>query len=170
MYYQSSVTHLGSIDDAHVHASFAGMVQEGAVEAAPHRLVAPEGEGNVGDAPTDLAARALPLDLPGGTDEVHSIVVVLRHAGTDSEDVGVEDDVFRVEAHLLHQNPEGSGADAHLVLSCGRLRIANNINNNKQVHLQDDISPQLQQKLDSTGQHQRRNVPTVMTSAILAVC
>ena len=98
------------------------MVQEGAVEAAPHRLIAPEGEGNVGDAPTDLAARALPLDLPGGADEVHSIIVVLRHAGADSEDVGVEDDVFRVKAHLLHQDSESSGADAHLVLSSGCLQ------------------------------------------------
>ncbi len=116
------LTHLGGIDNAHVHASFAGMVQEGAVEAAPHRLVAPEGEGNVGHPPTDLAPRALPLDLPGGTDEIHSIVVVLRHASADSEDVGVEDDVLRVETHLLHQDSEGSGADAHLVLSSGCLQ------------------------------------------------
>ena len=118
----NSITHLCSIDDAHVHAGFAGMVQEGAVEAAPYRLVAPEGEGNVGHPPTDLAPRALPLDLPGSTNEIHSVVVVLRHASADSEDVGVEDDVFRVKAHLLHQNPEGSGADAHLVLSCGCLQ------------------------------------------------
>ncbi len=122
MYHQTSVAHLGGINDAHVHASFAGMVQEGAVEAAPHRLIAPEGEGNVGHPSTDLAARALPLDLAGGTDEVHGIVVVLRHAGANSEDVGVENDVFRIKAHLLHQNPEGSGADAHLVLSCGCLQ------------------------------------------------
>ncbi len=117
--------HLCSIDDAHVHASFAGMVQEGAVEAASHRLIASEGEGNVGDPSTDLAARALPLDLPGSADEVHSIVVVLRHAGANSEDVGVKNDVFRVKAHLLHQDLKGSGADAHLVLSSGRLHIAN---------------------------------------------
>ena len=117
--------HLRSIDDAHVHASSAGMMQESAVEAAPHRLIAPKGEGNVGDAPTDLAARALPLDLPGSPDEVHSIVVVLRHAGANSEDVGVEDDVFRVKAHVLHQNSESSGANAHLVLSSGRLHAAN---------------------------------------------
>ena len=116
---------LCSINNAHVHASFAGMVQEGAVEAAPHRLIAPEGEGDVGHPSTDLAPRALPLDLPGSPDEVHGVVVVLRHASADSEDVGVEDDVFRVKAHLLYQNPEGSGADAYLVLSCGRLCIAN---------------------------------------------
>lgn len=70
-------TYLCCIDDAHIHAGLAGMMQEGAVEATPDCLVASEGEGNVGDAPTDLAAWALPLDLPGCPDEVHSVVVVL---------------------------------------------------------------------------------------------
>ena len=118
MYYQTSVAHLGGINDAHVHASFASMVQEGAVEAAPHCLIAPEGEGNVGHPSTDLAARAFLLDLGCSIDEVHSIVVVLRHASADSEDVGVKDNVFRIEAHLLHQNPVGPCADANFVLSC----------------------------------------------------
>ncbi|KAA6426367.1 MAG: hypothetical protein FRX49_03478 [Trebouxia sp. A1-2] len=78
--------------------------QEGAMESTPDRLIAPEGEGNVGDAPTDLAARAFLLDLGCGINEVHSVIVVLRHASANSEDVGVKDDVFRVETHLLHQN------------------------------------------------------------------
>ncbi|KAA6426368.1 MAG: hypothetical protein FRX49_03479 [Trebouxia sp. A1-2] len=91
--------------------------EESAVEAAPHRLIAPKGEGNVGDAPTDLAARALPLDLPGSPDEVHSIVVVLRHAGANSEDVGVEDDVFRVKAHCLTH----ATLTAHIVMSITHL-------------------------------------------------
>ena len=72
-----AIGYLGCIDDAHVHAGLAGMVQEGAVEAPPHRLIASEGEGNVGDTPADLAPWALPLDLPGGANEVHSVVVVL---------------------------------------------------------------------------------------------
>ena len=110
--------YLGSVDDAHVHASSASMVQEGAMESTPDRLIAPEGEGNVGDAPTDLAARAFLLDLGCGINEVHSVIVVLRHASANSEDVGVKDDVFRVETHLLHQNHVGPCADAHLVLSC----------------------------------------------------
>ena len=113
--------YLSSIDDAHVHAGLAGVVQEDAVEAAPHSLIASEGEGDVGDAPTDLAAWALPLDLPGGADEVHSIVVVLSHAGADSQDVGVKDDVLGVEAHLLNQDLVCPLADAHLVLKASSL-------------------------------------------------
>ena len=112
---------LGSIDNAHVHTSPAGMVQEGAVEAAPDCLIASEGEGDVGHPPTDLAPRADPLDLPGGPGEVHSVVVVLCHAGANGQDVGVEDDVLGVKPHLLHQDLEGPCADAHLVLSCGSL-------------------------------------------------
>ena len=73
----TSCVYLNSIDNAHVHASLAGMVQEGTVEAPSHCLIASEGEGNVGDAPADLAPWALPLDLPGGANEVDSVVVVL---------------------------------------------------------------------------------------------
>ena len=69
--------YLGCIDDAHVHAGLAGMVQESTVEGSANRLVASEGEGNVGNAPADLAAWALLLDLRRCVDEVHSIVVVL---------------------------------------------------------------------------------------------
>ena len=69
-------------------------MQEDRVESATHSLIATEAEGNVGDAATDLAARAHVLNLTRGTDEVHSIVVVLCHAGTNGEDVGVEDYVL----------------------------------------------------------------------------
>ena len=84
------------------------------MEGAPNRLVAAEGEGDVGHAAADLGAGALPLDLARGTDEVDGVVVVLRQAGAHGEDVGVENDVLRVEAHLLHQDAVGALADAHL--------------------------------------------------------
>ena len=64
------------------------------MEATAHCLVATEAEGDVGDATTDLAARAHALDFTSCTDEVHSIVVVFRHAGADGEHVGVKDDVL----------------------------------------------------------------------------
>ena len=115
--------YLSCIDDAHVHASFAGMVQEGTVECPPHWLIASEGEGNVGHTTTDFAPWAPLLDLCSGVDEVHSIVVVLCHAGPHSEDIGVKDDVLWVEPHLLHQDLVGAGADAHLVLSSGSLHV-----------------------------------------------
>ena len=97
------------------------MVQEGAVEASSDCFIASEAEGDIGHATADLATWAQPLDLPSCADEVHCIVVVLCHAGTHSQDVGVKDDVLGVKAHILYQDPERSGADAHLVLSCGSL-------------------------------------------------
>jgi len=106
--------HLRRVDDAHVHARLARVVQEGGVEGAPHRLVAAEGEGNVGHAAADLGAGAHALDLARGADEVHGVVVVLRQASAHGEDVGVEDDVLGVETNVLHQDAVCALADAHL--------------------------------------------------------
>ena len=90
------------------------MVQKGAVEAAPDRLVAAEAEGDVGDAAADLAAGAHALDLARGADKIDGVVVVLGHAGADGEDVGVEDDVLGVEADVLHQDAVRALAHLHL--------------------------------------------------------
>jgi len=47
-------------------------------------------------------------------EEVDGVVVVFRQAGANSQDVGVEDDVLGVKAHLLDQDLERPTADAHL--------------------------------------------------------
>ena len=107
-------SHLSSIDDAHVHALSASMVKEGRVKSPAHGLIPPEGESNVRHTAADLAPRADPLDLPAGLEEVDGIVVVLSHACSDGEDVGVENDVLWVEAHLLYQDPESPLTDSHL--------------------------------------------------------
>mmetsp|Transcript_4876 Transcript_4876/g.16886 ORF Transcript_4876/g.16886 Transcript_4876/m.16886 type:complete len:474 (+) Transcript_4876:1973-3394(+) len=117
------LNHLSRVDDAHVHASNAGVVEERAVERAAHRLVAAEREGEVGHAARNLGARAHTLDLAGGVDEVDAVVVVLLHTGADGEDVRVEDDVLRVEAHLLHEDAVGARADANLLRLRGRLAL-----------------------------------------------
>lgn len=106
--------HLSSIDNAHVHALSASMMQEGRMKSPAHRLIPPEGEGNVRHTAADLAPWADPLDFPAGLEEVDGIVVVLSHASSDGEDVGVENDVLWVEAHLLYQDPESPLADSHL--------------------------------------------------------
>jgi hypothetical protein len=111
---QKHVTDLCSVHDAHVHASQAGVVQEGAVEGAAHSLVATEGEGNVGHTTADLAAGAHALDLARGAEEVDRIVVVLGHACADCEDVGVENDVLGLKADLLDQDAVCPLAHAHL--------------------------------------------------------
>ena len=90
------------------------MVQEGRVEGPADRLIAPEAEGNVGHPPADLGAGALLLDSCRGINEVHRVVVVLRHARADGKHVGIKDDVLWVKAHLVDENVEGTLANAHL--------------------------------------------------------
>ena len=50
-----------------------------------------------------------------------AVAVVLRDAGGDGEDVGVEDDVAGVEADAVHQQVVGPHADAHLAVLVHRL-------------------------------------------------
>jgi hypothetical protein len=107
-------THLCCVDNAHVHASQAAVVQERAVERAPHSLIAAEGEGNVGHTTANLAARAHALDLCGRLEEVDSVVVVLRQACAHCQDVGVKDDVLGLKANLLNKDAVGALAHAHL--------------------------------------------------------
>ena len=54
------------------------------------------------------------LNNTGGLDKIPAIVVMLLHAGGDGKDVGVEDDVVGVEAHLLRQDAIGPRTDLHL--------------------------------------------------------
>ena len=108
------LTHLCCVHDAHVHALQAGVVQEGAMEGAAHRLVATEGEGNVGHTAADLAAGAHTLDLAGSAEEVNCVVVVLSHACANCENVGVEDDVLGLKANVLHKDAVGTLAHADL--------------------------------------------------------
>ena len=58
------------------------------------------------------------VDLAHGLDEVHAVVVVFLDAGSDGEDVGVEDDVLGGEADLLGEDVVGAGADLDLALLC----------------------------------------------------
>ncbi len=49
-------------------------------------------------------------------DEGDAVPVVLLHAGRDRENVRVEDDVLRREAHLVHQDVVGALADRAFAL------------------------------------------------------
>lgn len=62
------------------------------------------------------------LDDLGGLYEVNAVLVVLFNAGRDGEDVGVKDDVVRVEAHLVHQDVVGACADVGLPLKVSSLQ------------------------------------------------
>ena len=76
------------------------------------------------DTPPDTCdARAAPLDLARRLDERLREVVVLLHAGGDREDVGIEDDVRRVVAGLLDEQPVRALADLDLALDRAGLAL-----------------------------------------------
>ena len=106
--------HLLGVDNTHVHASEARVVQERRVEGSADRLVASERKRNVADSSRDLAPWAHSFDLTSGVDEVHRVVVVLLEACADCKNIGVKDDVLRVKVHLLHQDLVRPGAHRHL--------------------------------------------------------
>ena len=81
-----------------------------------HHVVAPEGERQVADAAADPRAGAGRLDLPRGLDEGDGVVVVLLEAGGHGQDVGVEDDVGRLDAGPGCQQVVGPLADGDLAL------------------------------------------------------
>ena len=92
------------------------MVEKDRVDRLAHRIVAPEGEGDVAHPAADQRVRQALLDPPGRLDVVHGVVVVLLDPGGNGEDVGVEDDVLGREAHLLGEDPIGAPADLDLPL------------------------------------------------------
>ena len=60
-------------------------------------------------------------------DRLPAVVVVLRDAGGDGEDVWVEDDVTGVEPDAVHQEVVGAHADAHLAVLVHGLSSNRNI-------------------------------------------
>mmetsp|Transcript_24963 Transcript_24963/g.58171 ORF Transcript_24963/g.58171 Transcript_24963/m.58171 type:complete len:753 (-) Transcript_24963:165-2423(-) len=116
--------HPACVDDAHCHAVLDGVVQEDSVDRLAQRGKAAETEREVGDAARDLGARQLVDDPLARHDEILAVVVVFGQPRCDGEDVGVEDDVPRREAHpLADEKVVRALADALLVLVGGGLAL-----------------------------------------------
>ncbi|VVN75804.1 hypothetical protein PS685_05292 [Pseudomonas fluorescens] len=79
-----------------------------------NRVVATERERYVGYTARGQGIGQFVADICTGIDEVHSVVVVFFDAGGHGEDVRVENDVFRREAHFVDQNVVGAFADLFL--------------------------------------------------------
>mmetsp|Transcript_64885 Transcript_64885/g.107619 ORF Transcript_64885/g.107619 Transcript_64885/m.107619 type:complete len:602 (+) Transcript_64885:1368-3173(+) len=118
------IQELLAVDDTHVHARLRnGMPQENRVNGLSDHVHSSEAERQIGNTTADLHIRAEFLDLLGGLDEIHTVVVVLLHPSADCQHVGVEDDVFWWELHLVHEDVVAALADAHLVLLSGGLAV-----------------------------------------------
>src|ERR1700694_1380348 len=114
---------LAGVDDAHVEARLDRVIQKCGVHGLAHPVVATEGERQVGNAARDAHPRAFLLDLGRGFDERLRVTRVLLDPRRDGEDVGVEDDVFRVVAGLLGEQLVCPLADADLALERVRLTL-----------------------------------------------
>ena len=110
------------IDDAHIQARLDGVVEEDGMHRFAHGIVAPEGEGQVGDASGSQRSREIPLDPAHRLDEVDAVAGVLGDAGAHRKDVHVKYDVAAREA-CFAQELVRAAADSNLALIVGRLAL-----------------------------------------------
>ena len=82
----------------------------------PDGIVTAEGKGNVAHAAGALGMGQVVAYPAAGVDEIHRVVGVLLDAGSDGEDVGVENDVFGWETYALGKQIVRAPAD--LLLAC----------------------------------------------------
>ncbi len=93
-----------------------GVIKKCGVHGFANFIVSPEAERDIRHTAAYFGMRQVLLDPARGVDEVNRVVVVLLHAGGDSEDIGIENDVFRRKPDLVNQYSVGALADADLVL------------------------------------------------------
>jgi len=87
------------------------MEQKNRVHGFPHRVVAPEGEGEVADASAYPCLRKVCLDPGNGADKISCVGVVLFDARANTQNIGVKDDVAWEEASLSGQEVVSARAD-----------------------------------------------------------
>src|SRR5262245_27264611 len=78
---------------------------------------------DVGDSTAYFRVWQIGFDPTRGVDVVDCVVVMLLHAGGNSEDIGVEDDVFRWKADIFRQDSVRAFANARLILKGGGLAL-----------------------------------------------
>ena len=79
------------------------MVEEDGVHRFAHGVVAPEGEGEVGDASGSQSSREVRLDPAHRLDEVDAVAGVLGDAGAHRKDVHVKYDVAAREPRFAQE-------------------------------------------------------------------
>ena len=95
----------GGIDDAEVHTLLDGVVEEDGMHGLADVVVAAERERQVTDTAADVGAGQVLVYPTGSADEVGSIAVVLLHTRSNGQYIGVEDNIERIHANALGQNP-----------------------------------------------------------------
>src|SRR5690606_16714542 len=107
---------LTGVDDAHGQAVLDRVVEEYRVDCLAHGVVAAERERHVGHAAGAQGEGQVVANEGAGLDKVHRVVVVFLDAGGHGEDIRVKDDVFRREAHFVHQDVVAALTDLFFAL------------------------------------------------------
>ena len=81
----------------------------------PHGVVAAIRERDIGEATRCANPGATLFNFADRLNEIEGVTVVLLHARSDSEDIGVENDILGVDARFLGENFIGSFADSNLI-------------------------------------------------------
>ena len=133
---------LPRVDDAHVKARFDRVVKEGCVDRFTDDIVAAETEADVGHAAGNFCTGAKFFDLFGGFEKIHGVVVVLFHAGGDSQNVRVKDNVLWWETNFIDQQIVGALADLYFVVGFdGLTRFVKRHHNSRSAITSDKLRP-----------------------------
>ena len=97
------------------------MVQEGGMHGFPHRVVAPERKGDIGNAAGNVGMGQVGGNPARRLEEIQGVIGVFRNARADGQHVRVKDDVLLRELHPVHQQVIGPPRDADAVLVVGGL-------------------------------------------------
>ena len=87
------------------------MIEEYRVNGFTHLIIPPEGKRYVADATACFGIFQVFLDPAHGIDEVHRIIIVLLHPGTDDQDIRIEDNILWREVNLVDKYIVGTLAD-----------------------------------------------------------
>ena len=109
------------VDNGKVHPRLYGVIQEHRMHRLADIVVAPKRERQIRHAAADMCARQVLAYPARGTDEVGSICVVLLHTRGDGQDIRVKDNIQRIEAHLLRQQPIRTLGNGNPTLVAGGL-------------------------------------------------
>ena len=76
------------------------MVEKYGVHGFAHRVISPERKREIGDSAGSTASRQVGLDPGYCPDKIDGVIIVLFQACSDSQNIDVENDVFRPETGL----------------------------------------------------------------------
>ncbi len=111
------------IHDRHIEASLDRMVEEGRVHRLTDGIIPTEGEGDITESSARLGTRKRCLDLTHRLNEVNGVVVVFLNAGRNREDIGIENDVLRIESNLVDKKSVGTATNPDFILLGGGLTL-----------------------------------------------